>query len=108
MPAKTPLAGDKIDAPAACAVPFHPYCAGVVTRTRNVSEYMLILALCLVTSVLMTFRVSRRQREMYIGHARLCVCLSLAARPHYCTDPDVTCIIGRICNWCMGFVAMTT
>jgi len=50
MPAKTPLAGDKIDAPAACAVPFRPYCGGVVTRTRNVSEYMLVLALCLVTS----------------------------------------------------------
>ena len=26
MPAKTPLAVDKIDAPAACAVPFRPYC----------------------------------------------------------------------------------
>jgi len=29
------------------AVPFRPYCAGVATRTRNVSEYMLVLALCL-------------------------------------------------------------
>ena len=45
---------DKIDAPAACAtfsatrpfqrekrrfiLPFRPYCAGVATRTRNVSE----------------------------------------------------------------------
>ena len=48
MPAKTPLASDKIDAPAACAVPFRPYCGGVATRTRNVSEYMLVLALCLV------------------------------------------------------------
>jgi len=48
MPAKTPLAGDKIDAPAACAVPFRPYCGGLVTRTRNVSEYMRVLALCLV------------------------------------------------------------
>jgi len=48
MPAKTPLAGDKMDAPAVCAVPFRPYCGGVVTRTRNVSEYMLLLALCLV------------------------------------------------------------
>jgi len=48
MPAKTPLASDNIDAPAACAVPFRPYCGGVVTRTRNVSEYMLVLALCLV------------------------------------------------------------
>ena len=33
----------------------------------------------------------RRSRgEMYIGHGRLCVCLSLAAVPHYCMDPDVT------------------
>jgi len=46
--AKTPLTGDKIDAPAACAVPFRPYCRGVVMRTQNVSEYMLALALCLV------------------------------------------------------------
>jgi len=48
MPAKTPLAGDKIDAPAAYAVPFRPYCGGVVTRTRNVSECMLVLAIYLV------------------------------------------------------------
>jgi len=49
---------DKIDVPAACAtlsatrpsaVPFRPFCAGVATRTRNVSEYMLVLALCLVS-----------------------------------------------------------
>ena len=51
MPAKTPLASDKVDAPAACAVPFRPYCGGVVTRTRNVSEYMLVLALFLVVIV---------------------------------------------------------
>jgi len=31
------------------AVPFRPYCAGVATRTRNVSEYMLVLALCVVS-----------------------------------------------------------
>jgi len=37
-----------------------------------------------------TFRVSRIRREMFCGHARLCVCLSAAACPHYCTDPDVT------------------
>ena len=47
----TPLAGDNIDTPAACAVPFRPYCGGVVTQTRNVSEYMLVLALCLVAVV---------------------------------------------------------
>jgi len=41
-------------------------------------------------ALLITFRVSRRRREMYCGHAHLCVCLSAAACPHYCTDPDVT------------------
>jgi len=30
------------------AVPFRLYCGDVVTRTRNVSEYMLVLAVCLV------------------------------------------------------------
>jgi len=27
---------------------------------------------------------------MYIGHGHLSVCLSLAALPHYCMDPNVT------------------
>jgi len=44
-----------------------------------------------------TVRVSCRRREMYTGHARLPVCLSLAAFPHYCTDPDVTWRNGRRC-----------
>ena len=48
MSAKTPLASDKIDAPVACAIPFRPYCGDVVMRTRNVSEYMLVLSVCLV------------------------------------------------------------
>jgi len=71
-------------------------CYGNITRMRNVSEYVLVLALCLVI-----FRVSRRPREMYCGHARLCVCLcvclSAAACPHYCTDPDVAWGSGRRC-----------
>ena len=32
---------------------------------------------------------------MYIGYGRLCVCLSVAAFSHYCTDPDVTWRNGR-------------
>jgi len=46
---------------------------------------------------IITFRVRRRRREMYCGHAHLCVCLSAAAclYIHYCTDPDVTCGSGR-------------
>ena len=47
-----------------------------IVRTRNVSECS-VLALCLVT-----FCVSRRRREMYCGHARLCVCLSVCPWPH--------------------------
>ena len=51
---------------------------------------------------LITFRVSRGRREMYCGHARLCVrlsvCLSAAACLHYCTDPDVTWGSGRGCR----------
>ena len=40
-----------------------------------------------------TFRVSRGRCEMCIGHP--CVCLSLAASPYYCMDPDVTWGNGR-------------
>jgi len=48
------------------------------------------------------FRVSRGRREMYSGHGRLCICLSLclhalAAFSHYWTDPDVTWGNGRGC-----------
>jgi len=45
-----------------------------------------------------TFRVRHSRSEMYIGHGRLCVCvsvclpvcLSLVAFKHYCTDLDVS------------------
>jgi len=51
--------------------------------------------------VMITFRVSRRRREMYCGHSRLCVCVSIClsatVRPHYCTDHDVTYGSGRGC-----------
>jgi len=39
--------------------------------------------LCLTRNVIIiTFRVSRRRREMYCVHARLCVCLCVCPRPH--------------------------
>ena len=67
--------------------------------------------------LVITLRVRRSRREMYIGHGRLCACvpacLFVAAFSHYCTDPDVTwgmvggsfqlCTIRRICNRCVHF-----
>ena len=58
----------------------------------------------ILATPLFTFRVSRTRREMYCGHARLCVCvcvsvcLCAAACLHYCTDPDVTSESGRECR----------
>jgi len=47
------------------------------------------------------FRVTHSRGDMYIGHGRMCVCvsvcLSLAAFPHYCMDPDVTWGNGKGC-----------
>jgi len=59
----TALASDNIDSPAACAVPFRPYCGGVVTRTRNVRKYTLVLALCLVRFVDTNMRFLLYARE---------------------------------------------
>ena len=93
MPAKTPLAGDKIDASAASAVPFRPYCGDVATGTRNVSEYMLVLALCLVVFVVVDrshfFFVSflpqegQKMRLLYwviaMSSDSVCVCVCVRA-----------------------------
>ena len=70
----------------------------------------------LLLKMLITFRVSRRRRKMYCGHARLSVCPRLHAHgagsnlgewwgmPHSCAQ----CTVGRICNGCTGCVAMAT
>jgi len=69
----------KIDAPAACAVSFRPYCGGVVTRTRNVSEYMLVLAvgLCLVAEC-----DANKSKETYCSCT--VVCAGRATPPTFC------------------------
>jgi len=53
---------------------------------------------CKFVFYFITFRVSRRRREMIVV-TRVCVtvCLSAAACLHYCTDPDVTWGSGRGC-----------
>ena len=75
-------------------------------RVSNI--WVTRFGLCNITNTtvfITTFCMSRRRREMYCGHTRLCicvcmclsVCVSAAVRPHYCTDPYVTWGHGRGC-----------
>jgi len=60
---------------------------------------------------LVTFCMNRRRREMYCGHSRLCVCVSVclsvsvAACPHYWMDLDVTWGSGRGCPLVVHYCA---
>ena len=73
---------------------------GVCSRSKSFQRDAQ-LSLAASTGSHYTSRIIRRRREMYTGHARLfvllSVCLSAAACPHYCTDPDVTWGNGRGC-----------
>jgi len=64
-------------------------------------DWKIIRALSEVFAVVVTFRTSRRQCEMYCGHTHLCVCVCLSVcsqlHSHTCTDPDVTWGSGRGC-----------
>jgi len=51
-------------------------------------------------AIIITFRMRRSRGKMYIRRGCLRVCLSLAAFPHYCTDPDVTWGNGRGASSC--------
>ena len=62
------------------------------------STVMAILQVNLGYPVLIAVCVRCSRGEMYIGHNHPCVCLPLAAFPHYCTDPDVTWSSGRGCS----------
>jgi len=42
---------------------------------------LIILFPSLIKGHFITFRVSRRRREMYCGHARLCLCVCLCVCP---------------------------
>ena len=59
--------------------------------------FTVLMFFILSTFFVFTVRVRRRRSEIYILATRdcICVCLSLAAFPHYCTDPDVTWTNGR-------------
>ena len=74
-----------------------PYRSETVISQSTLSLRLCLLHASLCVGRVITFRVSRRRREMYnIVVTRVCVsvclsvCLSAAACTHYCTDPDVT------------------
>ena len=61
---------------------------------------LLLATLCMYRSDsiglhITTFRVSRRRREMYCGHRRLCVFLCVCPRPHAHTIPRHECNLGN-------------
>ena len=78
----------------------------------------------IVDVVIITCRVRRSQREMHIGHGRLCVCVTVCMSvprriPTLLHRSGCNlwrngggalylCTIGRICNRCTGLVAVTT
>ena len=78
-----------------------------------------VLSAAILNGYVITYHIRHNQARCIVTTA-VCVsvCLSLTAFLHYCTHPDVTlgngrdalllCGIGRICNWCTGFVAMAT
>ena len=47
---------------------------------RFLFSLMIMAPVTPVIYLFITFRVSRRRREMYCGHGRLCVCLSVRGR----------------------------
>ena len=102
-----------------CVVLRYNYLQSSLSSSPSVANYAAALRVC--RQPVITFHVSRRRREMYSGHARLCVCVSNCPRPHAHTtartwmllggmvgDAPLLCTIGRICNRCMGCVAVTT
>jgi len=56
---------------------FRPYCGDVVTRTRNVSEYMLVLALCLVNIAVSLLNLTTAKRTSLNLYCDGSFCLSL-------------------------------
>jgi len=57
---------------------------GRATITLGIGPHSSLLGISVVRlmAIFITFRVSRRPREMYCGHTRLCVCLCVCPRPH--------------------------
>jgi len=83
MPAKTPLASDKMNAPAVCTVPFRFHCGGIVTRMQNVSEYMLVLTLCLVYICTYVFGITFLEHSVYTTYQMpvACMCRNCCYQP---------------------------
>ena len=86
------------------------------TLTTKKSLHIILNEVSYLLLTLITFRVRHSRSKMYIAHMRLCLCPS--PHSHTTAQTDVTCgngrgalqscSIGQICNWCTGFIAMTT
>jgi len=53
---------------------------GRIAYRRDGGDWFAQRGRSVIYDCLVTFRVSRIQREMYCGHARLCVCVSVHGR----------------------------
>ena len=71
----------------------HPVNIGRSWRTRD-----LLVQLSAARTLLNFAWVVDDAKCAVVTHVCVSVCVSLAAFPHYCTDPDVTCRDGRGCH----------
>ena len=62
-------------------------CYGNITRTRNVSEYMFVLALCLVSSIIMPHRSTTYVDAAYCYWPSSVACLSVGLSVCHSSEP---------------------
>ena len=67
----------------------------IYTILHNVNVVRVNIILTAEDKMIITFCVRRSRSEMYTGHGRLCICLSLTTFRHCCMDLDVSCGNGR-------------
>ena len=90
----------------ASAMPWGPM-AVALDLNSGLALTLVVLSTSLVYELMkMMITFSIWHSRLYI-YASVCVCLSLAAFPHYCTDPDVTLGNGRGCP-SPGLIVMAT
>jgi len=98
---------DVVGAGKGCTVTAYSVTFSVLTTASPTTE------LCVMHVLIIAFHVKRSRGEMYSGHGRLSVCLSVCPLPHSYTARGngrgalQLCTTRRIYNRCTGFAAMT-